>query len=131
MATPRLHYCTTSFNKAWTHVLRRFKSCSWPVGDSRWWGALTMVSIGNKAKRLSSANHTTKTIHHHHQCWYVLTFFKKTSAFIFRRFFDLDCFYFCVYAFVTVIMGYTLHWSVIPAPIWNFVVPIWNPCLSL
>ena len=26
------HYCTSSFNKAWTKVLRRFKSCSWRVG---------------------------------------------------------------------------------------------------
>ena len=25
-----------------------------------------MVPDGNKAERLSSANHTTKTIHHHH-----------------------------------------------------------------
>ena len=25
-----------------------------------------MVPAGNKAKRLSSANHTTKPIHHHH-----------------------------------------------------------------
>ena len=25
-----------------------------------------MISAGNKAKRLSSVNHTTKTIHHHH-----------------------------------------------------------------
>ena len=25
-----------------------------------------MVTAGNKAKRLSSVNHTTKTIHHHH-----------------------------------------------------------------
>ena len=51
------------------------------VGDSRWWGSLTMVLAGNKAKHLSSVNpwrynyismvnHTTKTIHlhlHHHQ----------------------------------------------------------------
>ena len=29
-------------------------------------GSLTLVSAGNKAKRLSSPNHTTKTIHHHH-----------------------------------------------------------------
>ena len=57
------HYCTTSFNKAWTQVLRRFKSCSRRVGDSRWWGSLTVVPAGNKAKRLSSVNHTTKTIH--------------------------------------------------------------------
>ena len=26
-----------------------------------------MVRAGNKAKRLSSVNHTTKTIHHHHR----------------------------------------------------------------
>ena len=28
--------------------------CSWRVRDSRWWGSLTMVPAGNKAKRLSS-----------------------------------------------------------------------------
>ena len=28
--------------------------------------ALTIVPAGNKAKRLSSVNHATKTIHHHH-----------------------------------------------------------------
>ena len=60
------HYCTTSFNKAWTQVLRRFKPCSRRVGDSRWWGSLTMVPAGNKANRLSSVNHTTETIHHLH-----------------------------------------------------------------
>ena len=60
------HYCTTSFNKAWTLVLRKLKSCSRHVGDSRWWGSMTMVPAGNKAKHLSSVNHTTKTIHHHH-----------------------------------------------------------------
>ena len=43
------HNCTTSFIKAWTQVLRRFKSCSRRVGDSRWWGSLTMVPAGNKA----------------------------------------------------------------------------------
>ena len=43
------HYCTTSFNKAWNQVLRRFKPCSRRVGDSRWWGSLTMVPAGNKA----------------------------------------------------------------------------------
>ena len=36
------------------------------VRMSRWWGCLTMVPAGNKAKRFSSVNHTTKTIHHHH-----------------------------------------------------------------
>ena len=59
-------YCTTSFNKARTQVLRRFKSYSRRVGDSRWWGSLTVVPAGNKAYHLSSVNHTTKTIHHHH-----------------------------------------------------------------
>ena len=60
------HYYTTWFNKAWTQVLRRFKCCSRCVRDSRWWESLIMVPVGNKAKRLSSVNHTTKTIHHHH-----------------------------------------------------------------
>ena len=56
------HYCTTSFNKAWTQVLRRFKSCWRWVGNLGWWGSLTMVPARNKAERLSSVNHTTKTI---------------------------------------------------------------------
>ena len=62
------HYCTTSFKKARTQVLRRFKPCSRRVRDSRWRGSLTVVPAGNKAKRLSSVNHTTTTIppHHHH-----------------------------------------------------------------
>ena len=32
----------------------------------QWWGSLTMVKEGNKARCLSSVNHTTKAIHHHH-----------------------------------------------------------------
>ena len=36
------------------------------VGDLRWWDSLPMVPAGNKAKRLSSVNHSTKTTHHHH-----------------------------------------------------------------
>ena len=36
--------------------------------NSRWWESLTMVPAGNKDKRLSLVNHTTKTIHHHHHC---------------------------------------------------------------
>ena len=59
------HYFTTLFKKAWTQVLHRFKPCSRRVGDSRWWGSLIMVVARIKAKRLSSVNHTTKTIHHH------------------------------------------------------------------
>ena len=60
------HYCTTSFTKIWPQVLPRFKSCLWRVGDSWWWGSLAMVLVGNKAKRLSSVSHITKTVHHHH-----------------------------------------------------------------
>ena len=61
------HYSTTSFNEAWTQVLRTFISCSWCVRDSRWWGSLRMVPAKNKRKRLSSINHSTKTTHHLYQ----------------------------------------------------------------
>ena len=54
------HYWIISINWAWALVLRRFKPCSRRIGDSRWWGYLTMVPAGNKAKHLSSVNHTTK-----------------------------------------------------------------------
>ena len=64
------HYCATSFIKAWTQVLRRLKSCSPRIGDSRWWGFLKMVPAGNKAKCLPTVNHTTKRIHHHHHHHY-------------------------------------------------------------
>ena len=47
-------------------ILRWFKSCSRRVGESQWWGSLTMAPAGNKAKRLSSVDRATKTIHHHH-----------------------------------------------------------------
>ena len=60
-------YCTTSFNKAWAQVLRRFQPCSRRVRDLLWWRSLTMVPAGNKAICLSSVNHTTKTIHHHYK----------------------------------------------------------------
>ena len=49
--------------------------CVWQLGvvvityyfciTSKWWGSLAMHWAGNKAKRLSSVNHTTKTIRHH------------------------------------------------------------------
>ena len=59
------HYCTISFNYTWTQALRRFKPCSRRVRNSLWWGSPTMVPARNKAKRLSSVNHTTKATHHH------------------------------------------------------------------
>ena len=59
------HHCTTSYNQSWTQAFRKFKPCSWRVRNLRWWGSLTMVPAGNKAKHLSSVNHSTKTIHHH------------------------------------------------------------------
>ena len=37
------HYCTTSFNKAWTDILCRLKSCSRRLRDLRWWESLTVV----------------------------------------------------------------------------------------
>ena len=58
------HYYTISFNKDLSQVLRRFKFCWRRVRESRCWGSLSMVPAANKAKRLSSVNHTTKTIHH-------------------------------------------------------------------
>ena len=60
------HYCTISFNKAWTQVRRRFRFWLQRIGDLWWWEFLTMVPAGNKATCQSSVNHTTKTIHHHH-----------------------------------------------------------------
>ena len=51
------HCCTTSFKKALTQVLCRFKSCLWRVRNSPWWESLTMNLAGNKAKYLSSVNH--------------------------------------------------------------------------
>ena len=62
-------YRTTWFNKDWTHVLHRYKSCSWRVGDSRWWDSLTVVPVGNKTKHHSLVNHTTKKILYNHYCW--------------------------------------------------------------
>ena len=42
--------------------IRRKHDRSQRVGDSRWWEFLTVAPAGNKAKRISSANHTTKAI---------------------------------------------------------------------
>ena len=61
------HYCTTSFNKSWTYVGCRFKSCSRRVRDLQWWVSLTMVPARNKAKHSSSVNHTIKSIHQRFQ----------------------------------------------------------------
>ena len=86
------YYCyTTSFNSSWNQVLRRFKPCSRCVRDLQWWGSLTVVLPGNKAKRLSSVSHTTKQ--------FIITtsqfFFKLSSFFSVMRdncetLFDLD-----------------------------------------
>ena len=56
----------------------RFKPCWQRVGDSQWWGSLTMVLAGNKAKHLLSVNHTTKSIHHHHHHHHHHHIFTKT-----------------------------------------------------
>ena len=53
------------FSKSWTQVLCWFKSCAWRVKDLQWWKSLTIVPVGNKAKRVLSVNNSEKTIHHH------------------------------------------------------------------
>ena len=45
-----------------------------------------MVPTGNKAKRLSSVNHTIKTIHHHHQ------FISKSSVHRLNKKKNLHCY---------------------------------------
>ena len=55
------HYCTTSFKQ-----ILNSGSGHGQTGDSRRWGSLITVPAGNKAKRLSLVNHTTKAVHHHH-----------------------------------------------------------------
>ena len=62
-----------------TAQLPHCTSCLPSFGDSRWRGSLTMVPAGNKAKRLSSVNHTTKTIHHHHQHHHTVQIFTSNS----------------------------------------------------
>ena len=63
------HYCTTSFisPNIKFQTSSRFKSNLRRVRDSQWWECLTMIAAGNKAKRLSLVNHTTKTIHQYTQ----------------------------------------------------------------
>ena len=46
----------------WTQFLLMFKTCSRNIGDSQWWGSLTMVPARAKAKSLSSVNCTTKQL---------------------------------------------------------------------
>ena len=58
-----------NFYLGWFQVLQLtpfLLSCSQRVGDSQWWGSLTMIPAGNKAKRFPPVNRTTKAIHHHH-----------------------------------------------------------------
>ena len=59
-----------------------FKPCSRRVGDSWWWGSLTIVPAGNKAKRLSSVNHTTKTIHSSSSMKWALMIWKFIKNFV-------------------------------------------------
>ena len=66
------HHFRVLFNKAWTQVLCRFKSCLRRVEDLPWWGSLTMVLTGNKAKRFFLVNHTMKTINY--DPWILFTF---------------------------------------------------------
>ena len=96
------HYFTTSFSKASNQVLRPFKPYSWRVGDARWWGSPTMVPAGNKAKRLLSVNHTTKTIHHHHHSvsltlWSTIHLLSQMTYFILKTYMT----WFLIYLFLS------------------------------
>ena len=62
------HYWTTSINKASTQVLRRFKSCLWHVGDSQWWGSLTMTPAGNKSPFISQPYCKNNSSSSHFSC---------------------------------------------------------------
>ena len=46
-----------------------------------------MVPAGNKAKRLSSVNHTTKTIDHHHHVWQILFVFRNILLCTLKKYF--------------------------------------------
>ena len=113
------YYCTTSFNKAWTRVLRRLKPCQRRVGDSRWWGSLTVVLAGNKTERFSSVNHTTKTIHHHQKKLVFWIKFKQIPVYnyIICTFFiviglnSFVCSY-CCKLFVIFFFTYFLKWCI-------------------
>ena len=50
---PELRLCTSS------NPARCMSEIDW-----LWWGSMTMILAGNKTKRLSSVNHTTKTNHY-------------------------------------------------------------------
>ena len=110
------HYCITSFNKAWTQVLYRFKSCSWHVGDLWWRVSLTMVLAGNKTKLLLQFNPTTKQFiiiniiiiiqdftgvarfwpfWGHVALFFAETMLKYVSLEIFARFIGVDCRWLC------------------------------------
>ena len=82
------HHRTTSFNKARTQVLWRFKSCSLRVGDSQWWESLTVILAENKTEPLPSVNHTTKTIRHHHIIQMVTKRYKATQNPLLVRIFE-------------------------------------------
>ena len=84
-------YCTISFNKAWTQVLHRFKSCSQYVEDSWWWGFLTMVPAGNKATPFVGQPCKKKNPKkHHHQ--FILIVSPHLSFLLFSFFFAFLCY---------------------------------------
>ena len=77
------HHCTTSFNKAWTQLLRRFKTCSQCAGNLRWWESLAIVPAGNKVKRLSQPSIPQK------QFIIIMKYLGLLSLAIFANFFYL------------------------------------------
>ena len=73
------HYCTTSFQKAWTQVLRKFKSWLQGVGHSQWWGSLTIVLVEIRLNAFcwSTIPQKQLIIIHHHQ---YKIYFRNTSV---------------------------------------------------
>ena len=74
------HYCTTSFNKSWTQVLRGFTSCLPCAGNMQWWEFPTIVPAWNRIYQLLLVNHSAKTIDHHHQQIYHLDTERKLTV---------------------------------------------------
>ena len=60
------HYWTSSFNNAWSRVLRISKSFLQSVGCLWWWVPLSVVLAWNDPARLTLVHHFVEAISHHH-----------------------------------------------------------------
>ena len=80
-------YYITFFNEDWTHILRRFKSCSQRVRGLRWWKLPAVVPPGNKASHyfVGEPFHETnyRYHYHYHHHWAIVNFFIRRNKLIF------------------------------------------------